>query len=235
MRLFHNQHVFDYSWDYITAANWKKYPNEVSTHVVAVDVLRRELDISGKVLTSERLITCKQSVPQWVMMLVGGSNISYVREVSVVDLNEKSLILRSCNLTGSSLLKVYETVKYMPHPDDPQNRTLFKQEAQITAYATFTKVCNKIEEWSVNRFHENAEKGKRGFDSVLKVLDESWKQTDKIMDGLAEKVDETVVDIKKTTDILIKETEKKSSRLASYYQYFSNAFRRSNDMTRDGS
>ena len=84
MRLFHNQHVFDYSWDYITAANWKKYPNEVSTHVVAVDVLRRELDISGKVLTSERLITCKQSVPQWVMMLVGGSNISYVREVSVV-------------------------------------------------------------------------------------------------------------------------------------------------------
>ncbi|BAO41216.1 protein MSF1 [Kluyveromyces marxianus] len=230
MRLFENQHVFDYSWEYITAANWKKYPNEVSTHVIAVDVLRRELDSSGKILTSERLITCKQSVPKWVMMLVGGSNVSYIREVSVVNLDKKSLTLRSCNLTGSNLLKVYETVSYVPHPEDPQRRTLFKQEAQITAYATFTKLCNKIEEWSVNRFHENAEKGKKGFDSVLQLLDESWKQTDKIMDDLVEKVDETVVDIKKTTDIIMKETEKKSSLLATYYGYFSEAFKTPTDL-----
>ncbi|KAG0676883.1 Phospholipid metabolism protein [Kluyveromyces marxianus] len=230
MRLFENQHVFDYSWEYITAANWKKYPNEVSTHVIAVDVLRRELDSSGKILTSERLITCKQSVPKWVMMLVGGSNVSYIREVSVVNLDKKSLTLRSCNLTGSNLLKVYETVSYVPHPEDPQRRTLFKQEAQITAYATFTKLCNKIEEWSVNRFHENAEKGKKGFDSVLQLLDESWKQTDRIMDDLVEKVDETVVDIKKTTDIIMKETEKKSSLLATYYGYFSEAFKTPTDL-----
>lgn len=230
MRLFENQHVFDYSWEYITAANWKKYPNEVSTHVIAVDVLRRELDSSGKILTSERLITCKQSVPKWVMMLVGGSNVSYIREVSVVNLDKKSLTLRSCNLTGSNLLKVYETVSYVPHPEGPQRRTLFKQEAQITAYATFTKLCNKIEEWSVNRFHENAEKGKKGFDSVLQLLDESWKQTDRIMDDLVEKVDETVVDIKKTTDIIMKETEKKSSLLATYYGYFSEAFKTPTDL-----
>lgn len=230
MRLFENQHVFDYSWEYITAANWKKYPNEVSTHVIAVDVLRRELDSSGKILTSERLITCKQSVPKWVMMLVGGSNVSYIREVSVVNLDKKSLTLRSCNLTGSNLLKVYETVSYVPHPEDPQRRTLFKQEAQITAYATFTKLCNKIEEWSVNRFHENAEKGKKGFDSVLQLLDESWKQTDRIMDDLVEKVDETVVDIKNTTDIIMKETEKKSSLLATYYGYFSEAFKTPTDL-----
>lgn len=230
MRLFENQHVFDYSWEYITAANWKKYPNEVSTHVIAVDVLRRELDSSGKILTSERLITCKQSVPKWVMMLVGGSNVSYIREVSVVNLDKKSLTLRSCNLTGSNLLKVYETVSYVPHPEDPQRRTLFKQEAQITAYATFTKLCNKIEEWSVNRFHENAEKGKKGFDSVLQLLDESWKQTDRIMDDLVEKVDETVVDIKKTTDIIMKETEKKSSLLATYCGYFSEAFKTPTDL-----
>ncbi|KAL2707089.1 Protein MSF1 [Kluyveromyces marxianus] len=228
--LFENQHVFDYSWEYITAANWKKYPNEVSTHVIAVDVLRRELDSSGKILTSERLITCKQSVPKWVMMLVGGSNVSYIREVSVVNLDKKSLTLRSCNLTGSNLLKVYETVSYVPHPEDPQRRTLFKQEAQITAYATFTKLCNKIEEWSVNRFHENAEKGKKGFDSVLQLLDESWKQTDRIMDDLVEKVDETVVDIKNTRDIIMKETEKKSSLLATYYGYFSEAFKTPTDL-----
>lgn len=230
MKLFQSEHVFDYSWDYVTAANWKKYPNKVSTHVVAVDVLRRELDESGKILTSERLITCKQSVPQWIMMLVGGTNISYVREISVVDMNEKTLTLRSCNLTYSKLLKVYETVRYEPHPDDPINRTLFSQEAQITAYAAFNKICNKLEDWSVQRFHENAEKGKRGFDSVLQVLDERWKQTDKIVGSLVDKVDETVDDIKKTTDILIKETGKNSSRLASYYQYFSNAFKKSKEL-----
>lgn len=234
MKLFQKQHVFDYSWDYITAANWKKYPNEVSTHVVAVDVLRRELDSTGQILTSERLITCKQSVPQWVMMLVGGSNISYVREISVVDLKKKSLTLRSCNITYSNLLKVYETVEYEPYSEDPVNKTLFKQEAQITAYASFSKVCNKIEEWSVQRFNENAEKGRIGFDSVLKILEESWKQTDRIVDEIVEKVDGTVDDIKKTTDILLKETEKNSSRLASYYNYFATTFKNSKEIDGNG-
>lgn len=182
MKLFNNTQEFAYPWEQVTAANWRKYPNEVSTHVVAVDVLRRELDASGTRLTSERLITCQQSIPKWLAMLVGTSNKSYVREVSVVDLNTKTLTLRSCNLTCSHLLKVRETVKYQPHVTDP-NRTEFHQEAQITAYATIQTLCNKIEDWSVKRFGENANKGRKGFDSVLQILSENWEQREKLACG----------------------------------------------------
>ena len=63
MKLFQNSYDFNYPWDQVTAANWKKYPNEISTHVIAVDVLRRELKDQGKVLVTERLITesCQRS------------------------------------------------------------------------------------------------------------------------------------------------------------------------------
>lgn len=170
MRLFVNEYDFDYSWEQVTAANWKKYPNEISTHVVAVDVLRRELQNQGRVLVTERLITVQQGVPKWVMMLIGSTNTSHVREVSTVDLDTRKLVMRSCNMTLSNFLKVFETVTYSPHPDSPHTKTLFHQEAQITAYASIKRLCNKVEDWSVQRFHDNALKGKQGFDSVLNKL-----------------------------------------------------------------
>uniref|UniRef100_A0A060T8N3 ARAD1D04796p n=1 Tax=Blastobotrys adeninivorans TaxID=409370 RepID=A0A060T8N3_BLAAD len=178
MKIFSSSHAFDYSWDQVSAANWKKYPNEMSTHVVAVDVLRREVDPKSGLLTTERLITCQQSIPRWILTLVGGSNVSYVREVSTVDPNTKTLTMRSVNLTMNNLLSVYETVTYTPDPECPHDRTIFRQDAQITAYASFRKVCNKIEDWSFERFGYNAQRGRQGFESVLQ------KVSQKVQDGV---------------------------------------------------
>lgn len=170
MKIFSSQHEFNYSWEQVSAANWKKYPNEMSTHVVAVDVLRREIDSQTGVLRTERLITCQQAIPRWILALVGGSNVSYVREVSEVDPKTKVLTLRSVNLTMNNLLSVYETVVYSPDPLNPKSSTIFRQEAQITAYASLKRICNKIEDWSVERFNQNAKLGKAGFDSVLNKI-----------------------------------------------------------------
>lgn len=192
MKLFQTTCEFNYPWEQVTAANWRKYPNDISTHVIAVDVLRRQLNTQGTTLTTERLITVRQSVPKWIMMLIGGTNISYVREISTVDLENKVLTLRSCNLTYSHILRVYEIVKYKPHPDAPLTKTIFEQEAQITAYSGFTKVCNKLEEWSVQRFHDNAIKGRQGFESVLKVFSEHWHQKEKFVDELGSSIKDKV-------------------------------------------
>lgn len=217
MKLFENTCEFHYPWDQVTAANWRKYPNEVSTHVVAVDVLRRELDATNTVLTTERLITCKQSIPSWLQYFVGGKNVSYVREVSVVDLNAQSLTLRSVNLTMCHLLKVSETVTYMPDVDD-KFKTRFKQEAQITAYGAFQKVCNRIEDWSLDRFHQNAAKGRMGFEGVLEMLNDQWNEFKEIdiVEKVVKQVDtsldkvkhEIVVETEKLKHDLVKETEK---------------------------
>ncbi|CCF59608.1 hypothetical protein KAFR_0H01990 [Kazachstania africana CBS 2517] len=176
MKLFNNSYELDYPWNQVTAANWNKYPNEVSTHVVAVDVLRREVKDSGNVLVTERLITVQQNIPRWLIFLLGSTqNVSYVREVSTVNLQDKTLTLKSCNLNYVNLLKVFETVQYTPHPKDPLDRTLFKQEAQISACTgcnVSKKLTNTMEDWSIKRFCDNAKKGKIGFNSVLRLSNE---------------------------------------------------------------
>ncbi|TGZ84705.1 MSF1-domain-containing protein [Ascodesmis nigricans] len=170
MKVFESSCTFDYPWRSVSVANWRKYCawNTQSTHVVAVDTLSRSVDVPTGILRTERLITCKQNVPRWLMKLVG-SEVSYVREVSEVDPINQTVVMRSTNLTGSSLLSVQETVIYAPHPEAPMDKTLFTQDAQITAYGAFTRLCNTIEDWSVERFGQNAQKGRIGFEAVLEM------------------------------------------------------------------
>lgn len=46
MKVFASSCTFDYSWDEVSTANWRKYCpwNDKSTHVVAVDTLSRSVD-----------------------------------------------------------------------------------------------------------------------------------------------------------------------------------------------
>lgn len=176
MKLFESDHYFNYPWEQVTAANWQKYPNELSTHVISVDILLRSIDPKTQVLRSERLIGCKQSIPSWLQFIVGGASVSYVREVSEVDLVNKTLVMKSSNLTMNHLLLVNETVVYKPDPELPTQGTLFKQSAEITAFASISRLCDKIEDWSVERFGQNAKIGKQAFEGVLQVLNEKWQE-----------------------------------------------------------
>ena len=46
MKFFESQHEFDYSWEEVSTANWRKYCpwNDKSTHVIAVDTISRHVD-----------------------------------------------------------------------------------------------------------------------------------------------------------------------------------------------
>lgn len=46
MKVFSNECTFDYSWEEVSTANWRKYCpwNEKSTHVIAVDTIARHVD-----------------------------------------------------------------------------------------------------------------------------------------------------------------------------------------------
>ena len=71
------------------------------------------------------------------------------------------------------MISVQETVVY--EPDDSQSepgheRTKFEQEARITALCGgWQKMRSKIEEASVERFRENARRGREGFEAVLEM------------------------------------------------------------------
>ena len=172
MKVFDSECTFDYSWEEVSAANWRKYCpwNDKATHVASVDTLSRRVDPSTGILRTERLITCRQSAPQWVVALLGGNTESHVYEVSYVDPDSKKVTMCSTNMTWSNLINCRETVIYQPSSEEPESRTMFKQEAKIIAFCGgLQKIRTKIEEASVERFKENALRGREGFEAVLEM------------------------------------------------------------------
>lgn len=138
--------------------------------MLGVDTLSRHVDSATGILRTERLITCKQNAPQWVLSILGGETTSYVYEVSYVDPKAKKVIMVSTNMTWSNLLQCRETVTYQPSSNDPNAKTEFKQEAKIVALCGgWQKIRTKIEEASVERFRENAARGREGFEMVLEM------------------------------------------------------------------
>ncbi|KAK3307953.1 PRELI-like family-domain-containing protein [Chaetomium strumarium] len=168
MKVFSNSETFNYSWEEVSTANWRKYCpwNQKSTHVVAVDTITRAVDPDTGILRTERLITCRQSAPEWLKSLMGGCmDESQVLETSYVDPRNKTVTMVSSNLTLSNLINVQETVVYRPLND---HQTKFEQAAQITALCGgWQRIKNSIEDTLVKRFRENAIKGKEGFEAVL--------------------------------------------------------------------
>ena len=104
------------------------------------------------------------------MALLGGNTESHVYEVSYVDPDSKKVTMCSTNMTWSNLINCRETVIYQPSSEEPESRTMFKQEAKIIAFCGgLQKIRTKIEEASVERFKENALRGREGFEAVLEM------------------------------------------------------------------
>ncbi|KAI1438382.1 MSF1 protein [Xylaria sp. CBS 124048] len=169
MKVFSSTCTFNYSWEEVSTANWQKYCpwNEKSTHVIAVDTLSREVDAETGILRTERLITCKQSAPEWLKAVIGRMDTSQVLETSYVNPTEKTVTMVSQNISWANLVKVQETVVYRPLS---AVQTQFEQSARITAMCGgWQRIKNNIEDSLVTRFKENAMKGKEGFECVLEM------------------------------------------------------------------
>ncbi|KAI8633568.1 MSF1 protein [Xylariaceae sp. FL1651] len=167
MKVFSNACTFNYSWEEVSAANWQKYCpwNDKSTHVIAVDTISRNVDSKTGILKTERLITCKQSAPEWLKAVIGCMDTSQVLETSYVNPAEKTVTMVSQNISWANLVSVQETVVYRPLS---ATQTQFQQDARITAMCGgWQRIKNSIEDSLVTRFKENATKGKEGFECVL--------------------------------------------------------------------
>ncbi|KAF2430737.1 MSF1-domain-containing protein [Tothia fuscella] len=179
MKIFQSTTHYNYDWEHVSTANWQKYSpwNEKTPHVIAVDTLSRHVDPASGVLRTERLITCEQNCPKWLTAILGGDSKSQVYECSYVDPKSKTLTLCSHNMTYADLLSVRETVVYTPSAHNPESNTQFTQTAKITAFCGgWQKIKNKIEQFTVDRFVENAAKGREGFEMVLERAREVFAQ-----------------------------------------------------------
>lgn len=120
--------------------------------------------------------------------------ISYFLEVSEADPTRKHYKATSQNLTGAHLLTVQEQVVYRPDPQDQQksvlyiyiyiymlfvvmdgillffSRTVFTQEAAVSAVGAYASVRSYVEEYCVNRFMANAERVSPSIQYIIKIL-----------------------------------------------------------------
>lgn len=171
-------------WETVSIANWIKYPNQMAPHVTNVDYLSRRIDPKTGHLYTERLLSCKQNVPEFILKLVGGQNSSIVYEKSVVDLDGRRLTLKSTNLTYSHLMTVEETCIYEAFAETDEgtqevaaskNWTKFTQSANIRSFSAWNYLRESLEDFSINRFQANAHKGRAALENVLNGLFDDTK------------------------------------------------------------
>lgn len=151
---YETTHTYPFAWDVVSRAFWNKYPNRTLTHVERVDVLDRRIDSNGRLLTCRLAKLSQNNLPGWVKSTIGAS--SYVYEETVCDPYEKTLVLKSTNLSFRSVATVEETCVYSVHPENPE-LTLYRAENKVTAFVPM--LSKKLENFSVRRGTETAAKG----------------------------------------------------------------------------
>lgn len=110
---FCNRHT----WDRVTQALWRKYPNKLNPNVIAVDVLDRKVEEDGT-LHTVRMLGTNWNMPAFVTAMLGMPDMCYALEYSVVDPVKRTMTLKSVNYTFSSVTEVIESIKYCENPED---------------------------------------------------------------------------------------------------------------------
>ena len=129
------------------------------------------MDCEGMWISVHALDTCIHLLEQ----LFGGSEDAFVREISFINPATQEATITSVNLSLSQFATCYENIRYAPSANG--RHTSFHQTAEIQArMALWRSAADKLENWLVQRFEQNAHLGKVGFTDVLKNLWEAKQQ-----------------------------------------------------------
>lgn len=203
MKIWTTEHVFNHSWETVATSQWQKYPNPHNTAVLGTDVLERSVDKNG-VLHSHRIITSDWGLAQWVQNLIGANRECYAHEYSTVDPKQRHMELHSVNLTFCSFVSMRERMSYVPHPEDPENKTILKQETIVTVQGV--PLTSYMESLIVNTVSNNSSKGRNAIEHVVEKLSQEGNQLSKRL----EKLSLEIQDLKHTVGDSIVATAKKS-------------------------
>ena len=129
-------HVGSHPWETVTTAAMQKYPNPMNPSVVGVDILDRHIDLS-RTWHRHRLLSTDWGLPSIMKSLIGEARTkTYVQEHSVVDPVEKTMELKSTNISFTNMVSVDERLTCKPYPQDPE-KTVLTQEAIITVKGVY--------------------------------------------------------------------------------------------------
>jgi len=162
MKIWTTEHVFNHTWENVAKAALNKYPNPLNPGVTGVDVIDRRIE--NGIIKSHRLLISQWSMAPWIMKLLGGNRICFASEHSQIDRLNKTLSLRSRNLTFNNVINVDEKLVYSIHPDD-DSKTILKQEAVITVQNV--PLIDYMENLLATRINSNAAKGRQAIEFII--------------------------------------------------------------------
>lgn len=165
-KYFEDKIIFEYKWDQVVTAFWKKYPNPSSTHVLTEDTIQRI--VIDDCLYSQRLITkLRGQVPKWAERFLPKSRIVYVLEDSLVDPNNRVFITYTRNIGMTNIMTVTEKVVYQDSAEYPgctEAHRVACFESQV--YGLSRAICS----FGADRFRRNCHKMVQGFNHVLSIM-----------------------------------------------------------------
>ncbi|KRT85276.1 hypothetical protein AMK59_2151 [Oryctes borbonicus] len=163
-RYYESTIIFNFTWDQVAQAFWKRYPNPNSKHVLSEDTVVRKIE-SGKLFT-KRLLSKTNSIPKWAERFFSGSHI-YIIEESTVDPHNKVLVTYTRNLGYTKVMSITEKVVYKAC-DTHADHTVAVRSAWIDSQVTgFSRaICA----FGYERFKKNCSKMVGGFNYVLSTM-----------------------------------------------------------------
>ncbi|KNC74907.1 hypothetical protein SARC_12560, partial [Sphaeroforma arctica JP610] len=112
VRFFKTTHTYEHTWEDVSYAFLRKYPNPMSSHVLGCDVIERSVDAEGR-LVSQRLLEKTNNKPKLAELFLGKDKSNgFVLEDSVIDLKKQSMRTVTRNLTYARILFVEESCEY---------------------------------------------------------------------------------------------------------------------------
>jgi len=176
----------------MTCANWRKYPNDLSEHVLSCDVLERSVDPQTGILKTERLLKCKQVAPsilKWLGFQVDEE--AFFSEISYLDPKTQTYIATTYNMSLTNILAIKETLSYQACKTNA-NQTQLTQNCQAIALGG-ASVGQIVESAALKVFGANAVKGREGLELVVQKILQEAKELEKGIDGFFDKIDESDV------------------------------------------
>ena len=155
------QFKFPHSWNLLTFANFKKYPNSYSEHVLSCDVLNRSL--KNGLLYTDRLLVLKQPLPAILQRITKAPTVTYFLERSVLDPHSQVMESKTYSLSQRELFQAEEICVF----ENDETGTMFTQKANFKVFSMFS---NLIENEALKRFNSNREKGLKGLMSVVESI-----------------------------------------------------------------
>jgi len=183
--LFSQTFLYDDPWPLVTLAFFLRYPNPMSGHVLACDVISRNITPSGTLHTT-RLILKAGSLPKWFPRGMVSRAESWVIEESEIDPFGRVVTCRTKNLDHVKVVQVVESVSLREATSD-SSKTLQTTEARFISRFGWG-LTKKIEKYGLTKFKTNIERSREGISIVLRLLRESRLQPMAIIPGSSDMV-----------------------------------------------